>query len=133
MPCDYSRYHPDWKWIRKQILDQADNRCEFCGVLNYAVGARDRFGKWHDEDAIHGMNSTDGYLTFGDFPDMIRIVLTVAHVADPDPMNIDPSNLRALCQLCHNRHDAPMRQEHARETRHRKKLERTGQMELVTL
>lgn len=37
MPCKYSDYHPDWKWIRRQILDQADHACEFCGVANYSM------------------------------------------------------------------------------------------------
>lgn len=37
-----------------------------------------------------------------------RVVLTVAHL-DHDPTNNDPANLRALCQRCHNRYDAPMR------------------------
>lgn len=30
-----------------------------------------------------------------------RVVLTCAHYPDPDPMNCDPDNLRALCQRCH--------------------------------
>lgn len=37
-----------------------------------------------------------------------KVVLTVAHL-DHDPTNNDPENLRALCQRCHNRYDAPMR------------------------
>lgn len=30
-------------------------------------------------------------------------VLTVDHVVDHDPSNVDPSNLAALCQRCHLR------------------------------
>jgi hypothetical protein len=37
-----------------------------------------------------------------------KVVLTVAHL-DHDPTNNDATNLRALCQRCHNRYDAPMR------------------------
>jgi 5-methylcytosine-specific restriction endonuclease McrA len=37
-----------------------------------------------------------------------KVVLTVAHL-DHDPTHNDPANLRALCQKCHNRYDAPMR------------------------
>ena len=33
------------------------------------------------------------------------IVLTIAHL-DHDPRNNDAANLKALCQRCHNRHDA---------------------------
>lgn len=134
-PCDYRQYHRDWRWIVRQIKGQAGDRCEFCGVPNGAVGARDRHGHWHDEDQIHSMNSGVGYGLFaGEFPRMVRIVLTVAHVGDPDPMNIDPSNLRALCQRCHNRHDMPTRQAHAAETRLRKQataLAATGQLVMI--
>lgn len=37
-----------------------------------------------------------------------KVVLTVAHL-DHDPTNCAPENLRALCQRCHNRYDAPTR------------------------
>jgi 5-methylcytosine-specific restriction endonuclease McrA len=40
---------------------------------------------------------------------MSVVVLTIAHIDDPDPMNCDYDNLKALCQGCHNRHDMPMR------------------------
>lgn len=133
MPIDYRRYHPEWPSIRRQILDQADDCCEFCDVANGAVGARDRHGAWHDEDDIHGMNSSVGAALFGDFPDMIRIVLTVAHVGDPDPGNVDPSNLRALCQRCHLNHDRPHNLAKAAATRERRRAEAsaaTGQLPL---
>lgn len=38
------------------------------------------------------------------------VVLTIAHL-DHTPENCDPSNLRALCQQCHNRYDAKHRAE----------------------
>lgn len=38
------------------------------------------------------------------------VVLTVAHL-DQDPANNSLENLRALCQRCHNRHDARARAE----------------------
>jgi 5-methylcytosine-specific restriction endonuclease McrA len=37
-----------------------------------------------------------------------KIVLTVAHL-DHTPENCADENLRAWCQRCHNRYDAPMR------------------------
>lgn len=37
-----------------------------------------------------------------------RIILTIAHL-DHTPENNDPTNLRALCQRCHNRYDAAYR------------------------
>ena len=76
-----NRYPKNWKEIRKSILERAQNRCEFCGIENYAV--RENGSK---------------------------VVLTIAHL-DHTPENCDPENLRALCQRCHNRYDAQHRSE----------------------
>jgi len=38
----------------------------------------------------------------------VKVVLTVM---DHQPENCERDNLRALCQACHNAHDAPMRRE----------------------
>jgi hypothetical protein len=124
MPIDYRRYHPQWKKISRQIRDQAENKCEQCGVANGAVGARDKFGRFHSESDIEGMNASFGDEIFdGEYPKMVRIVLTVAHMADRDPMNIDPSNLQALCQRCHLNHDRPVNQAKMAETRRRRREE----------
>lgn len=40
--------------------------------------------------------------------DGAKIVLTVAHL-DHTPENCADDNLKALCQRCHNRYDAPIR------------------------
>lgn len=122
MPINYADYHPEWASIRRQILDQAEHRCEFCGVANYAVGARDRQGVWHDEDEIEGMNSGMGERLFGDYPDMIRIVLTIAHL-DHDVANNDPCNLRALCNRCHLNWDREHHRANAAVTLRRKRQE----------
>lgn len=42
--------------------------------------------------------------------DGAKIVLTVAHL-DHTPENCADDNLRAWCQRCHNRYDAPMRRQ----------------------
>lgn len=44
-----------------------------------------------------------------------RVVLTVAHL-DHEPENCRLTNLRAMCQRCHNRYDAA----HRRETRRKR-------------
>lgn len=98
MPCDYRDYHPEWRSIRRQIVEQAGNACEFCGVANGATVERP------------GGGST-------------RVVLTVAHL-DHDPANNDPANLRALCQRCHLRWDIDLHQRNAAATRRRKRVER---------
>lgn len=93
MPCDYSRYPKNWKTeIRPSILRRAENKCEFCGVENYSYRVND-----------------DGKI--------VRIILTIAHVYDENPMNCDPENLKALCQRCHLKLDAKLHAEHAKKTR----------------
>jgi 5-methylcytosine-specific restriction endonuclease McrA len=81
-------YPKNWKEIRQRILERANDCCEFCGVPNHS---------W-----VSKISEADG-LDCG-----YRIVLTIAHL-DHDPTHNDPSNLRALCQTCHNRHDAKHR------------------------
>ena len=124
MPMDRSKYPANWNEISRAIRERAGNRCEWpgCGVRNHAVGSRDRFGVWHDEDDIHALNSAVGESLFGDFPAMIRIVLTVAHM-DHDTTNNDPSNLKALCQKHHLNHDREHHMRNAAETRRRKKIQ----------
>jgi hypothetical protein len=81
MPINYSNYHPDWKAISERIrFERANNHCEKCGAENYTP------------NPITGS----------------RVILTVAHL-DHDIANNEDSNLMAMCQLCHNRYDAPMR------------------------
>lgn len=99
-PENKKRYPKNWKQIREQILERAHNKCEFCGVENYS-----RKEKWDDEGR---------FLGFGP-----RVVLTIAHL-DHTPENCDPSNLRALCQKCHNRYDAKHRAETRAQTKAKK-------------
>lgn len=87
-PENRSRYPKNWKQIRAFILERAHNRCEFCGVENYAMRFNPKTGK------------------------EVKIILTIAHL-DHVPEHCDPDNLRALCQKCHNTYDA----EHRKETR----------------
>jgi len=83
LPENKARYPRDWK-LRSRFVRfyRAKNRCEWCGAEN---------GKPHP---ITGS----------------RVVLTVAHVFDERPEAASLLNLAALCQRCHNRHDAPGRQ-----------------------
>ena len=53
-----------------------------------------------------------------------RVVLTVAHVHDPAPENVEPGNLAALCQRCHLNHDRAHHLEVQAENRARRKLQR---------
>jgi 5-methylcytosine-specific restriction endonuclease McrA len=79
-PDQRARYPKDWKAISLKVRNEAGWRCEQCG-------------------ACHGVAHPDTGST---------VVLTVAHL-DHQPENCDRANLRAWCQRCHNRHDAPTR------------------------
>lgn len=119
-----------WNKISAEIKQRAGNKCEFCGVHQYAVGqringvfnyacgsayydqmqysithkeasnARDYLNEWRDPDE----------------PKYIVIVLTVAHL-DHNPENHDPANLKALCQKCHLAYDLPLHMANAAQTR----------------
>ncbi len=106
MGMNRERYPRDWDEISWRIrYERAGGCCEWCSAVN---------GQPHP---ITGS----------------RVVLTVAHWPDSNPMNCAEENLHALCQRCHNRLDAPMRQRHAAETRKRKRQERiiqSGQQSL---
>jgi len=110
-------YPDNWKEISKYIREKrAQNKCEFCGVKNYSFGYRDKDGKFI-EVTQQQARDLEGKVKF------IQIVLTVAHL-DHNPQNNDYSNLKALCQKCHNAYDA----QHRVETRKNKKL--VGQLSL---
>jgi hypothetical protein len=83
-PENKARYPKNWKEIRAQILERANNRCEMCGVENHSEYIRKKDGK------------------------VCKHVLTIAHIHDDAPENCDPSNLMALCCFCHNGLDAKM-------------------------
>lgn len=130
MPIDYADYPENWPELRAAVLERAGHRCEACGVANYAVGARDLQGRWHHQLEIDTMNSTEGDMLFGEYPNIIRIVLTVHHTCR-DKACDDLAHLQALCQRCHLNADREHHQRKATETRRRKQLEQNGQRELA--
>jgi 5-methylcytosine-specific restriction endonuclease McrA len=78
------RYPKDWK-LRSRFVRQVRSRgrCEWCGAAH---------GQPHP---ITGS----------------QVVLTAAHVFDRRPEAASLLNLAALCQRCHNRHDAKWRRQ----------------------
>jgi 5-methylcytosine-specific restriction endonuclease McrA len=86
-PENRKRYPKDWK-LRSRFVRhyRARDRCEWCGAAN------------REPHPITGS----------------RVVLTVAHVFDDRPEASSLLNLAALCQRCHNRHDAKARRERRR-------------------
>jgi hypothetical protein len=81
-PENKARYPKDWP-LRSRFVRfyRARNRCEWCGAEN------------HKPHPITGS----------------QVVLTCAHVHDHRPEAASLLNLAALCQRCHNRHDADHR------------------------
>lgn len=127
-------------------------RCEWCGLCNYSVGQREDDGRFLGAGgnivldlAGQGLSYPSlrplNYAEAREFADdlnecpddgahYIVVVLTVAHVNDPDPANCDDENLAALCQRCHLRHDIEHHRRNAARTR-RKKRVAAGQLEMV--
>jgi len=87
-PENRARYPSDWAARSRFVrFYRARNHCEWCGAEN---------GKPHP---VTGS----------------RVVLTCAHVYDHKPESASLLNLAALCQRCHNRHDAKMRHQHRKD------------------
>jgi len=134
MPFNAKPYPPNWKTeIRPRILARAGNRCELCGAKNGATGYRDKAGKWYDwefieselEDNGRDLFDSDAALSHcydrqGNPTKPTKIVLTIAHWHDHDPMNCEDYNLKAACQYCHINHDKDQHQTNARLTREKK-------------
>ncbi|MDO9463801.1 MAG: hypothetical protein Q7J67_00630 [bacterium] len=76
------RYPKDWI-LRSRFIRfyRAKNKCEWCGAENYKP---------------HPITGS-------------RVILTTAHIYDHRPEICNFFNLAALCQRCHNRHDAANR------------------------
>ena len=135
-PENEAKYPATWPDIRVDILRRAGGCCEWCGKPNHAQVLTDQAGAWlHSEGEPYWRvplapetperwrllpDAEPGALTLFDYRPTGRTkltlcVLTVAHL-DHDPTNNDYRNLRALCQLCHNRWDVPHRAATRRET-----------------
>ena len=120
MPIDYKQYPENWKSeIRPRILERANNKCEFCGVENHSAIFRGTINgkEVYQNDKADVFNAENSEYMFTDYyaeieaPETrkaIKVVLTVAHL-DHDTTNNDDSNLKALCQRCHNRYDIKQR------------------------
>ena len=99
-PENLARYPADWS-LRSYFVRfvRARGRCEWCGA---------------QDGNAHPITGS-------------IVVLTTAHVHDERPEASDLLNLAALCQKCHNGHDAIGRRQRRRE---RLEIE-SGQIALV--
>lgn len=134
MPCNYKNYPPNWKReIVPAIRQRAGNKCECCGVNNYAVGFR-KDGAFYATGGNERHNKAgNGELPYkearklanyanqwSDYAKFIVIVLTVAHL-DHNTANNDFSNLKLMCQKCHLDYDKEHHRRNAKKTNRAKK------------
>lgn len=104
-------YPIDWSQLSAAIrFDRAGARCERCGRphLRRVVHLGD--GRWWDADQGVWRSERGRVIKVRDrfILAVVRttyVVLACAHL-DHNPSNNAPSNLAALCQRCHMRHDA---------------------------
>jgi hypothetical protein len=100
-PENKSRYPKDWPQIAERIKTQrAGGRCECegeCGSGKHLGRCEARHMKRHPVTKAF-------------------VFLTVAHL-DHTPENCAENNLKAMCQLCHNRYDADHRKQTRAQTR----------------
>lgn len=143
-PENRELYPKNWKQISEYIIfERAKNKCEVCGVNNHAVGYRDENAKFIPdsgnpilEDYGEGIDSsTNEFISYKKAKEhaefntytcelgrkYIVIVLTTAHL-DHDPTNNDYSNLKAMCQKCHNNYDKKHRKQTRMETKNKGQL-----------
>ena len=102
-------------------MQRAGDRCEKCGIKNYAVGYRNEDGQFipTEGNTMHDA-AGNGELSYkqarelvmhcNDYceDNLIVVVITIAHL-NHDVTDNRPENLAALCQKCHNVHDITFR------------------------
>lgn len=103
MTWDPSRYPKDWKAISLRIRERAQDQCECVNECGLHPWGRCIEKQGHKAFFAKG-----------------KIILTVAHLDDKDPMSCTDDNLKAMCQRCHLRYDRPQHIANARKTREAK-------------
>lgn len=94
-------------------MSRAGRRCERCGVEDGKLGYRDRNGYFVEDELAYKIRQSAGR-------PKTRISLQIAHL-DHNTLHNDDSNLAALCQRCHLRHDSDMHKVRRANTRRKKK------------
>lgn len=116
VPFRRERYPADWPQISAAIRLRSGGQCECegeCGLHRTTPGPR-RCTERNGEKAKWARG---------------KVVLTVAHL-NHDPQDCSEENLKAMCQRCHLRYDAPMHRKHAAETRRQRRVD-AGQIPLM--
>lgn len=121
MPVDFSRYPADWPDVVAAIRARACDRCECAGECGLHPAVRDEeIGATQPRRCCEANGQPAKYARG-------KIVLTIAHLNAPggpcicEPLCGDPAHLKAMCQRCHLRYDAPRHAASAGRTRSRKR------------
>jgi hypothetical protein len=129
-------YPKNWKSeICPRILERANNCCEFCGLLNYTHGYRDKKGNFYSLKQVFDDFDTTGYDYFkhelsncvdeqGFAKKSIKIILMVTHL-DHDITNNSDDNLKALCQSCYLNYNLEHHKKNRKENRLKNKKQLT--------
>lgn len=104
-PENKERYPKDWKQTSERIrFKRAGNRCECsgeCGVDHTSEPGNPIYGR-PPNPRCTARNYEEHPITGS------KVILTVAHL-DHNVEDCSDGNLKAMCQRCHNKMDAPMR------------------------
>lgn len=104
-PENKKRYPANWKEISERIrFERAGNRCECageCGLEHHSEPGNPVYGK-PPNPRCTAINYEPHPITGS------MVILTVAHL-NHEIEDCSDGNLKAMCQRCHNRMDAPMR------------------------
>ncbi len=123
MAINWKNYPKNWREIRLQILARDGDCCKECGLKNYTVGWRNG-GEKFVIMAAPGSYVKARELAIeekrkcGVLPTVI--VLHISH-QDHDTKNNEDSNLAALCQYHHLKHDSYHHSKNFRETAKRRR------------
>ena len=112
-PENRKRYPKDWREISLRIrYERAGGRCECTGQCGVDHAVYDGFAGPNVPITQTAADLSSGRCIARNGKKHpvtgSNVVLTVAHL-DHQPENCDDTNLKAMCQRCHNRYDAPMR------------------------
>lgn len=116
------RYPDNWEQLAADIRVKANHKCQHCGkecrrpsekLSDFVLR---RFGGIKGKDWEAARDAIDHPKKY---------CLTTAHL-DQNPANNHPSNLKALCMVCHIKHDHPHLKSNATAKR-----ERRGQTKLL--
>lgn len=114
MPMNRKLYPANWTQISQRIRERANNHCEVCGIENHTLILRSdidgsRYLTLRNDGCYYAQAGE--VVRLSEMPEeferdkFTRVVLTVAHWDNPDPMDCRDENLKALCQRCHLMHD----------------------------